>query len=139
MTPSQKSWKKYYDKNKDRLNADKLPYHRKRYAENSLAIKKKTAARRTQVKQEVMSRYGKGGKAECVECGFDDINALCIDHINDNGSADRSATMGKNVGGSGSRFYFYLRKKGFPKGYQTLCSNHNLIKEIKRKKEKRGY
>lgn len=132
-------WKRYYEKHKDRLNADKLVYHKKRYAENSLAIKIKTAARRDAIKQEVLSHYGREGRAECVLCGYSDIRALCLDHVMNNGGDDRRKSMGKNLGGSGSRFYCHLRKQGLPDGYQTLCANHNLIKEIDHKKQKRGY
>jgi len=139
MLTRQQIWKRYYEKHKKRLNADKCVYHKKRYSENTLKIKKKTAERRAEVKEQVLSHYGRGGKAECVLCGFNDIRALCLDHIADNGGDDRRAAMGKNLGGSGSRFYFFVRKNNFPTGYQTLCSNHNLIKEIERKKTKRGY
>jgi hypothetical protein len=137
-SPKQKAWKKYYDKNKDRLNKKKCEYQKKRYVSLSLDIKIKTAIRREKLKKEVMTHYG-GGKAECVICGMNNIDALCLDHKDDNGSADRFKNMGKNLGGSGSRFYGFLKKHNFPDGYQTLCANHNLIKEIERKRKLRGY
>lgn len=139
MLTRQEIWKRYYEKNKDRLNAEKSGYHKKRYAGDPLKIKKRTAERRVEVKREVLSHYGVAGKAVCVACGFEDIRALCLDHTVDNGGDDRRKNMGKNVGGSGSRFYFFLRKKGLPPGYQTLCANCNLIKEIERKRVARGY
>jgi hypothetical protein len=132
------SQKKYYEKNKVALNKKKCVYQKIRYAEKSLEIKIKTAIRRERLKTEVMTHYG-NGEARCVLCEVNNIDALCLDHLDNNGSADRFKNMGKNLGGSGSRFYGYLKKNNFPPGYQTLCANHNLIKEIERKRKLRGY
>ncbi len=62
-----------------------------------------------------------GGK--CVQCGFDDPRALCIDHINAGGHKDRK------IYSTGTTFYAHIRavKK---KGYQLLCANCNAIKRI---------
>lgn len=65
-------------------------------------------------------------------CGFDDIHALCLDHINDDGGEHRKATSGYRMGGT--NFYKYIRKYGYPSNLQVLCANHNLIKEIMRKR-----
>lgn len=71
----------------------------------------------------MLNRYGR----VCVVCGFDDIRALQIDHVNGNGNAERIA-IGGTVRFSGWNFYQYLKKSGYPDGYQTLCANHNMIK-----------
>ncbi len=76
------------------------------------------------VKMEVLSHYG-GGKPTCVRCGFVDIRALSIDHINSNGTEHRMK-LGKVVG---SNFYRWLMKQGLPLGYQTLCMNCQFIKK----------
>ena len=73
--------------------------------------------KRTQLKVDVLTHYG-NGKLACVQCGFDNIEALCIDHINNDGYRDRS-----------SHFYRTLRAQGFPPGYQTFCVNCNVIKK----------
>lgn len=133
------AWKRYYEKNKEELNKKKSVYQKERYAEQSSIIKQKTAKRREEAKRLVMTHYGLDGEPKCVECKHSNLDALCIDHIGDNGSEDRKESMGRNMGGSGSRFYFYLIKNGLPDGYQTLCANCNLSKEINRKRKQRGY
>jgi hypothetical protein len=80
------------------------------------------------VKTNVMTHYG-NGKCACVRCGFDDIRALSIDHINGKGNKQRKET-GKNGGGSG---YIWLIKNNYPEGYQTLCMNCQFIKSIEEK------
>lgn len=73
---------------------------------------------RQKLKRQVIDAYG--GKCKC---GFNDIRALCIDHINGRGLEERRRLTGDKV-------YRKLRRKGFPKGYQVLCANCNLIKAI---------
>lgn len=55
---------------------------------------------------------------------------LAIDHINGGGSAARKSGIygGSKVGGSG--FYRWLIKNDFPAGFQTLCHNCNLGRQI---------
>lgn len=71
-----------------------------------------------------LARYGTNGEPICCICGFDDVRALVIDHIDNNGAAHR-----KEVG---KKMYPWLIKNGFPEGFQTLCSNCNTIKEYDR-------
>ena len=83
------------------------------------------------VKREVLTHYG-NGIAACVKCAFDNIDALTIDHMNDDGAAHRRTLGGgRNYGGG---FYYWLRARGFPVGYQTLCFNCNGIKEVERRR-----
>lgn len=81
---------------------------------------------------ETVSIYGKNGKPICVNCGFDDIRTLCIDHIFNNGNDERRKLGSKYF--AGATFYRWLKKNNYPAGYQTLCANCNLIKEIERRK-----
>lgn len=62
-----------------------------------------------------------GGK--CVQCGFSDIRALCIDHINGSGRKAR-----RSIGNS--RYYEIILNqiKGGSRQYQCLCVNCNMIK-----------
>ena len=81
------------------------------------------AKRRMSAKYKILDRYGKS----CVICGFDDIRALQLDHIENNGAQERKSLGGQKI--SGANFYLYLIKQGLPDGYQTLCANCNNIKQ----------
>ena len=83
----------------------------------SLKYKESAARRRLQMKEQVLSHYG-NGKLACVWCGFDDIWALCLEHIASKGHKDKH---------SGS-LYRKLIEEGFPPGYQTICMNCRYIR-----------
>ena len=76
----------------------------------------------------VLSHYGNGNLA-CVKCGFNDVRALSIDHINDNGTEHRKK-IGCNI-------YLWLITNEFPPGYQTLCMNCQFIKRFRKPKPKK--
>jgi hypothetical protein len=95
-------------------------------ANNREALKEKQRSRRIKAKQTILNRYGN----ICTVCGFDDIRALQLDHINNNGNEER-IRIGGSTKFSGWRFYEYLISIGLPDGYQTLCANCNMIKQLK--------
>lgn len=103
---------------------DKKAYDAAYREKNRLLLRNKGKLYRRELKQKVLERYGKA----CVFCGYEDIRALQIDHINDNGADERKLLGGQNV--SGWRFYQYLVANGLPNGYQTLCANCNMIKQL---------
>jgi hypothetical protein len=65
------------------------------------------------------------GNMVCKNCGFDDIDALTIDHINNNGNKHRKEIRSKNAN---KDFYDWLIRNDFPEGFQVLCMNCNFIK-----------
>jgi hypothetical protein len=73
------------------------------------------------LKRLVLARYGTRCKC-CKESGED---FLTIDHISGMGNLHRS------VVGAGKSFYCWLKARGFPKGYQTLCFNCNHAKHTR--------
>lgn len=77
---------------------------------------------RAKVRLEILTHYG-NGQVACVRCGFNDARALSIDHIKGGGNQHRNS-----VQRHGTAFYNWLRKLGFPEGYQTLCMNCQWIK-----------
>ncbi len=103
---------------------DKKAYDAAYRAKNRQLLRDKGKAYRRELKQAVLERYGKA----CIFCGYKDIRALQIDHINNNGAEERKALGGQHV--SGWRFYQYLVINGLPDGYQTLCANCNMIKQL---------
>ena len=70
---------------------------------------------------------------KCAWCGIDDIDVLCIDHINNDGAQHR-----QEVGG-GSALYRWLKTNDYPEGYQVLCWNCNHLKALGKHNKKRSY
>jgi hypothetical protein len=91
---------------------------------------KHTIMRRSR-KVEVLTHYGKN---KCLQCCWDgctviDLDMLSIDHVNNDGAEDR------RKGRVGTSLYNYLLSHDYPEGFQTLCFNHQMKKEITRKRE----
>lgn len=62
----------------------------------------------------VLTHYG-NNKLACVRCGYDNVDALTIDHINGGGNQHRKS---QNI----THFYDWLINNQFPSGYRTLCT-----------------
>jgi hypothetical protein len=122
--------KEYRSKNKDKVKKYRKTY-REKHPQNGVGQYRKYrekriiygGTRRIKIKTEVITHYG-NGECSCVRCGFSDIRALTIDHINGNGKEHRSNNKYVN----GNHVYEWLKKNGFPEGYQTLCMNCQYIK-----------
>ncbi len=82
------------------------------------------------LKVEVMEAYG----GRCTCCDEREIEFLTIDHMNNDGAAHRRALArdwkSRSAKGGGVHFYRWLKKHGFPSGYQVLCSNCNISKHL---------
>lgn len=90
----------------------------KKYIDNKEHMLATGRARDWKIKTEMIAEYG--GKCAC--CGETHAEFLCIDHIANNGAAEREQTKQ----GTGTKFYRWLKKKGFPKSnYRLLCHNCN--------------
>ncbi len=74
------------------------------------------------LKVEVLTYYG-NGECACVKCGFSDIRALSIDHIEGRGNRHRQGKLRTSAS-----FYAWLKARDYPQGYQTLCMNDQFIK-----------
>lgn len=72
-------------------------------------------------KKNVMSHYG--NKCNC--CGESGLAFLNIDHIDNNGNAQR-----KFVPSGGRQFYKYIIRNGYPNDLQILCWNCNMGKHL---------
>ena len=101
--------KLHYQRNKERI----VKWHRN-YADAGYRaqwyLKKKL---------DILSHYSNGA-IKCGHCGFEDIRALSIDHIDGGGAPHRKMT--------GNDIYGWLKRNGYPEGYQVLCMNCQLIK-----------
>ncbi len=129
---------KYYIEHREYFRQKRLEWglsHPNYYQENN-SIYKLNSKRRNQradVQAEILQKYTErkiivltyygNGKCACVLCGFEDVRALSIDHINGGGTEHRRQ-IHKNM-------YRWLVDNNYPKGYQTLCMNCQFIKGIK--------
>jgi hypothetical protein len=109
-----KNPEKYKLSDKKRYQAGKKTY---------LAYERKHHDKRKIQKRLIMRKHREdlikfmGGK--CIKCGFNDIRALQVDHINGGGCKERKA-IGLAT--------FYHNVRIDPKKYQLLCANCNWIK-----------
>jgi hypothetical protein len=59
---------------------------------------------------------------ECACCGEKEFSFLSIDHVEGQGNSERARLFGNRYL-CGHHMYRWLRRNGFPPGYQTLCMN----------------
>lgn len=113
----------YYERHKVEVMARNTKYREKHKEEVANKMKQWHIKYHEALKIEVFSHYSKDGGLECARCGVIDIDVLCLDHINGNG--------GGRIRRGGWLLYRQLRKQGFPEGYQVLCANCNLKKQLR--------
>jgi hypothetical protein len=87
--------------------------------------KNRGAATKLRNKQKllVIGHYSNGTNA-CICCGEAEIEFLSLDHINNDGGAERRRLKSW----PGSAFYYWLIRQGYPTGYQVMCHNCNFSK-----------
>lgn len=116
--------KRYYQKHKEERSA----YNKR----NREKILEKQRIRQWGYKSKAIKYYSGGTMACANPFGehkepYTTLEALSIDHINGGGTQER---LRKAYGRSGS-FYLWLKKHGYPSGYQILCMNCQFIKRIR--------
>jgi len=95
------------------------------YHDRASQVKAAGKRYRQRLKEQIIKHYSKG-TSQCARCGINDIDVLCIDHINGNGNEHR-----RSIGiTSGYSFYQWLNQDGLPLGFQVLCYNCNMKKRI---------
>ena len=129
----QKQWRKSHPDYQRKWREVHPGYSQRKAKENQ--PKARAAARLVENISKLMAltHYG-GGKLACVKCGFSDIRALSLDHIEGGGSKERAEQKRNHKRVlSGKALYRNLHLRGFPKGYQTLCMNCQFIKRYTHK------
>ena len=66
---------------------------------------------------------------KCVRCGFSDVRALVIDHVNGGGRQEREVTFK----GAMYKYYKHVQENIATGKYQLLCANCNTIKLFEEK------
>lgn len=89
-----------------------------RSCQNAVAV-----ARHRRVRHEVLCHYSEG-PPQCACCGEATIEFLCIDHIHGGGNEHRRTARIR----SGASFNYWIKRQGFPEGFQVLCHNCNMAK-----------
>jgi len=79
-----------------------------------------------EIRKKALERLG----GKCVRCGFSDIRALQIDHVNGGGAKEL-----QTIGSYGIMFRIL---KGNTSDYQLLCANCNWIKRVEKKEVRNG-
>ena len=119
--------------------------YRKKHAEYMQKYRKKHGKKMreqqrgyyTKTRLEALEHYG-GKPPKCKECGESRISCLSLDHIKNNGAEHRreiTKEYGYKLGGN--QILMWLKKNNYPKGFQILCYNCNIIKEMSKRKNLR--
>lgn len=98
-----------------------LAYLKQYYAKNRLRELETARNRNAALKAAAYVAYG-GYRCAC--CGEEERAFLSIDHVGNDGNVHRKAI------GRGTSIYLWLKKNGFPPGFQVLCMNCNFGKRM---------
>ena len=117
-----------HDLTPENTYADKHGYKTCRRCMTRHEVKTRAALYHRTIKVEVLSHYSPEGILKCshTECIVSDPDMLTLDHINNDGAEFRKSQ--KITAGGGT--YAYVKKQGYPLGYQTLCWNHQWKKQL---------
>lgn len=100
------------------------------YWRNRVRLRTKQYTRHLAYKESVVNVYTNGvGLCQTPDCGQGDLDVLCVDHVDNNGAQQRKVQRR-----TGNSFYLWLRMHDYPHGYQILCANCNLKKEVERQR-----
>lgn len=92
---------------------------------NQQAHKTRVREANLRIKAEVMACYG----GVCACCGESSLDCLEIDHVEGNGKAHRAELRAQGMSlAAGPQFYYWLRRNGYPGGFQVLCEVCNRAK-----------
>lgn len=112
---------RHYLENKDAIIAKVNEYIKNNRAKHNVWGTKA----KNKLKTEVLIHYC-NGDLKCRLCPESELGLLTIDHVDGNG-AEHRREIGL-VGRGGYPMYQWLKKNGYPKGFQTLCFNCNFRK-----------
>ncbi len=127
-------YKQWYQLNKEKiseqkkqyrqLNREKISEYKKQWYQLNREKILEQQKQWYQLNREKIIKYYSNGTmtCECPGCTENQIEFLCIDHINNNGAEHR-----KEIGGR-TTMYLWLIKNNFPSGFRVLCFNCNCAR-----------
>lgn len=124
--------RRYYDRHKSEIEGKVAEYARKNphirrkareaWEERNPEWRDKFLVKlRKSTRDQVFEAYG---GFVCACCGETEPKFMTIDHIHNGGNKHRRELATK-IGRGGTPFFAWLRREGFPPGYQVLCRNCN--------------
>ena len=96
--------------------------YKKEYNCLNPSVARQSRERQRRRRLEVLSKYCTDGVLKCACCGETEPHFLGLDHIEGGGGKERRCR------GGSTGLLGYLKRNGFPPGYQVLCHNCNLAK-----------
>ena len=119
-----------YEKQRDSTTASKRESQRRYRENNREKVRESQRLEKQRKKIKIHTLLG----SVCVRCGFSDIRALQIDHINGGGYIER-----KSYPTNPKKYYsdILLSIKKEEGKYQLLCANCNWIKRFENNETKR--
>ncbi len=103
----------------NKINLEKLALKKQKQVEYRREYKKANRPYK-KLRMQIIEHYSPS--LCCQICGFSDVRALQIDHVNGGGRLEREQY--KDL----EKYYRHIIKMGFPPTYQILCANCNSIK-----------
>jgi hypothetical protein len=99
------------------------PVEGKTFCDPCLVIRRRAYQKYSRgLRSSAWDAYG-GPKCNC--CGETEEMFLTIDHVDNDGANHRREIEAKD---QASKFYLWLRRAGYPAGFQVLCQNCNVGK-----------
>jgi hypothetical protein len=74
---------------------------------------------REKIRDQCLGHYS-NWSFKCSCCGEQEKTFLVLDHVNNGGTQHRIS-----IGGGGLNMFLWIKRKGFPDGFQVLCQNCN--------------
>jgi hypothetical protein len=115
--------KAYYETHRDEMLAKSKRQHQKRMADGGQAYNAQQRRWYGDLRMAVLEALG----LKCVKCGFSDVRALVIDHVNGGGRKERDTYNAVY------KYYKHILENVDSGKYQILCANCNTIKMFEEK------
>lgn len=104
-------------RNRDHLNAYNREWAKKQDEESKARKREYNRDFARRIQQQAIDAYG----GFCACCGETERKFLQLDHMDNDGAAHRKKINGVQLGS-------WLKRQGYPKGFQVLCANCNFAK-----------
>lgn len=114
------NYQRWYQKNKPHARKYKREMMRKLRAANPEKYRQQSREHKRKTREKLFMVYGD----KCAVCGFSDKRALTLDHINQNGNAERRKLGERGV-------YRRALERHRPEHYRILCMNCQFIERHK--------